>query len=260
MTNLFSIFDPVTHFQFLSLNWIASRRVIFLPSLFWVTYRKNTYIIKSGLVSLTKELQSVLNKGIAHSFYLILLTLLAFIFTNNFLGLLPYVFTSTRHLSVTLSLRLALWRGYIFWNFINNFRRAVAHLVPKGTPVALVPFIVLIEIIRNLIRPLTLAVRLAANIVAGHLLLVLVRGPMPNLSLIMILTAFLGLLVLIVLELAVSFIQAYVFITLSSLYIDEVNNINNYEHKIYLWHHGELNIFSSLHSRIWIKPFQKEKY
>ena len=100
-------------------------------------------------------------------------------------------------------------------------------MVPKGTPYALVPFMVLIEIVRNLMRPLTLSIRLAANMVAGHLLLVLVRGPMPSLSVGLLRAAFVGLTALIILEIGVSFIQAYVFITLSSLYLAEINNLNN---------------------------------
>ena len=103
----------------------------------------------------------------------------------------------------------------------------MAHLVPKGTPYALVPFMVLIEVVSNLIRPLTLSIRLAANIVAGHLLLVLVRGPMPSMRAALLGTAFIALIALMVLELGVSFIQAYVFMTLSSLYLDEINNLNN---------------------------------
>ena len=173
------------------------------------------------------ELRAVLYKGVASSTVFTLLTLLSLVFINNFLGLLPYVFTGTSHLSVTLPLALPLWTGYILYNFINNTRRALAHLVPKGTPLILVPFMVLIEIVRNLIRPLTLSVRLAANIVAGHLLLVLVRGPMPSVNAGVLALAFTALIALIILELGVSFIQAYVFITLSSLYIDEVNNLNN---------------------------------
>ena len=61
----------------------------------------------------------------------------------------------------------------------SNF---LSHLVPRGTPIVLVPFMVFIELVRRVIRPLTLAVRLAANMVAGHLLLVLVRGPAPTIS------------------------------------------------------------------------------
>lgn len=99
-------------------------------------------------------------------------------------------------------------------------------MVPLGTPYALIPFIVLIELVRSVIRPLTLSVRLAANIVAGHLLIVLVRRPMISIRLNFIGLVLSALLLLIILELAVSFIQAYVFRTLISLYVIEVNSPN----------------------------------
>lgn len=99
-------------------------------------------------------------------------------------------------------------------------------MVPLGTPYALIPFIVLIELVRSVIRPLTLSVRLAANIVAGHLLIVLVRRPMVSIRLNFIGLVLSALLLLIILELAVSFIQAYVFRTLISLYVIEVNSPN----------------------------------
>ena len=99
----------------------------------------------------------------------------------------------------------------------------LAHLVPLGTPPTLMPFIVLIEIIRRLIRPLTLSVRLAANIIAGHLLLSLMAGQAPTLSFAILLGLIRGLVMLCTLECAVRIIQAYVFRVLSSLYLNEVN-------------------------------------
>lgn len=100
----------------------------------------------------------------------------------------------------------------------------LAHLVPLGTPNALIPFMVIIEIVRSIIRPLTLRVRLAANIIAGHLLLTLLgnQGPLANSAVLpLILTA---LIALAVLECAVAIIQAYVFRVLSTLYVEEVNS------------------------------------
>ena len=85
---------------------------------------------------------------------------------------------------------------------------------------------VIIELIRRVIRPLTLSVRLAANIVAGHLLIVLVRSPIVSVSWVILGLVFGGLFLLVVLELAVSVIQSYVFSTLMSLYVIEVNSPN----------------------------------
>ena len=147
------------------------------------------------------------------------------ILVNNFFGLLPYVFTSTRHISITLTMRRLVWISLILPSIFNTPRLFLAHLVPKGTPVVLVPFIVVIELLRNFMRPFTLGIRLAANIVAGHLLLVLTSTPMYILSFSALGVVLLGLFSLTILELAVSIIQRYVFIRLGSLYVREVRNV-----------------------------------
>jgi F-type H+-transporting ATPase subunit a len=98
-----------------------------------------------------------------------------------------------------------------------------AHLVPQGTPAVLIPFIVCIETIRNVIRPGTLAVRLAANIIAGHLLITLLGNTGPSLSLTILSFLIIGQIALLVLESAVAIIQSYVFAVLSTLYSSEVN-------------------------------------
>lgn len=97
-----------------------------------------------------------------------------------------------------------------------------AHLVPLGTPIILMPFIVLIESIRNIIRPITLSVRLAANLTAGHLLLILLGESIVNSRVLIIITVTAAQFALITLEAAVAIIQAYVFATLSTLYASEV--------------------------------------
>lgn len=100
----------------------------------------------------------------------------------------------------------------------------LAHLVPVGTPYALMPLMVLIELVRNIIRPITLSVRLAANIVAGHLLLCLVTGPIPIIRGGVSVLALVAAILIMVLESAVAVIQGYVFITLGSLYVSDVNS------------------------------------
>jgi len=94
--------------------------------------------------------------------------------------------------------------------------------VPLGTPGVLMPFIVLIETIRNIIRPGTLAVRLAANIIAGHLLLVLLGNQGPNLSSVLLGVLLFIQVLLLTLESAVAVIQSYVFAVLATLYSREV--------------------------------------
>ena len=163
-----------------------------------------------------------------HDFQIIYIFVSLFILIaySNFLGLFPYIFTSTRHLSIAVRIALPLWLGYIIYSTLNNINFFLSHLVPRGTPYVLIPFIVIIELIRRVIRPLTLSVRLAANIVAGHLLIVLVRSPLVSAPWAIIILIFGGLILLVILELAVSVIQSYVFSTLRSLYVIEVNSPN----------------------------------
>jgi F-type H+-transporting ATPase subunit a len=93
--------------------------------------------------------------------------------------------------------------------------------VPLGTPLALSQFITIIERVRLIIRPITLSVRLAANITAGHILIALCRSP------IFIINTFtIALFILLLLEIAVAFIQAYVFVTLISMYLSETYETN----------------------------------
>jgi len=97
----------------------------------------------------------------------------------------------------------------------------LTHLVPQGTPTALISFIVIIEIIRSMIRPITLCVRLTANLIAGHLLLTLLRNSLISIRVIYSLTILIIPAVLTTLETAVACIQAYVFITLVTIYTTE---------------------------------------
>lgn len=227
MDSLFSIFDPVSSILFFRLNWFSVLSVVFLlPSLFHILKRKFLILFFLIVNYLTEEFFAALGRfktpGLAHIF----ISFFLLISCINFLGLFPYIFTPSSHLRITVSIALPLWLGYIIYSTINNINFFLSHLVPLGTPVALIPLIVVIEIVRRLIRPITLSVRLAANIVAGHLLIALIRGPLSAVRFFRFFLILGGLLLLTLLELAVSFIQAYVFSTLISLYIIEVNSPN----------------------------------
>merc|ERR1719189_2432814 len=148
------------------------------------------------------------------------------------MGLAPYIFTRSSHISFTLTLALPIWLGRILFSMKNQYNRLFAHLVPTGTPGALIPVIVIIETVSNVIRPGTLSIRLAANIVAGHLLLTLLRSQGPILSPVNLIFLIIGLYLLLLLEVAVACIQSYVFTILSSLYLNEL--IRNSFNKIFL--------------------------
>ena len=149
-----------------------------------------------------------------------------FIGINNVLSLFPYIFTITFYIRFSLALGLPIFSGVIRYSIIYEFSLFFAHLVPLGSPYPLIPLIVLIELVRLSIRPLTLAVRLIANITTGHLLIVLLRLPLKSLNLILFLINLNIIIILFILELAVSFIQAYVFRLLSNLYFSSENSPN----------------------------------
>lgn len=222
IANLFSIFDPASTLS-LPLNWFASILGLFLlPWVYWVQsnrYHKIFSIIRNQL---HLEFKTLVGPASSQGHTLIFISLFIFILFNNLLGLAPYVFTASRHLAITLSLAIPLWFSFIIYGWFNHTRHILTHLVPLGTPGILIPFIVLIETISNLIRPGTLAVRLAANIIAGHLLLVLLGNQGPSLSS-SLLSFLLGTqILLLTLEAAVAVIQSYVFAVLATLYSREV--------------------------------------
>jgi len=157
----------------------------------------------------------------------LVIAIFIFIVTTNLLGLTPYNFTASRHIRVTLTMSLPIWLGLIMYGWLNIPRYMLAHLIPQRTPYALIPFIVLIETTRNIIRPATLAIRLTANIIAGHLLITLLGNQVAsNTSIVIEPLIMVSPIILLTLEIAVAIIQSYVFSVLITLYASEVSYDN----------------------------------
>lgn len=220
ITNLFSSFDPISSTLNIQLNWLSIFLfiIVFFP-LYWVSNSKSSILYRELTSYITKEFMPLFK---SYKNIILFNVLFIFILINNVFGLMPYTFTSTAHIAITLSIALTIWLIFILYGWINNTNHIFAHLVPLGTPIILMPFIVLIESIRNIIRPITLSVRLAANLTAGHLLLILLGERIVNNKIIIIITVTAAQFALITLEAAVAVIQAYVFATLSTLYASEV--------------------------------------
>nr|AVN67488.1 ATP synthase F0 subunit 6 [Panchlora nivea] len=225
MTNLFSVFDPSTSIYNMSFNWFSTfLGLLLIPSSMWLIPSRHFILWNTVMTALHKEFKTLIGfKNINKGSSFIFISLFSIIMFNNFLGLFPYVFTSTSHLTMTLSLALPLWLSFMLFGWINNTQHMFAHLVPQGTPPVLMPFMVCIETISNMIRPGTLAVRLAANMIAGHLLLTLLGNTGPFLSTSLLTILIITQIALLVLESAVAIIQSYVFAVLSTLYSSEVN-------------------------------------
>lgn len=154
-----------------------------------------------------------------YSLKLILTRIILLIITNNFIGLTPFTYGLTSSLWFNRSLALSCWGCFLLSGWVFSFKASAAHLVPAGSPVVLIPFLVIIETIRVTIRPLTLRVRLIANIRAGHIVLALISNVMSS----CLGYGILGLLTILIVsyylfEFFVCFIQAYIFTLLLSLY------------------------------------------
>lgn len=155
---------------------------------------------------------------------LILLSLITFIALNNLLGLTPYAFTPTTQLSINLGIAIPLWTATVLIGLRFKTKSSLAHFLPQGTPVPLIPILIIIETISLLIQPVALAVRLTANITAGHLLIHLLGDTALTLISIYLSSSTITIIIiilLITLELGVALIQAYVFTLLVSLYLHD---------------------------------------
>nr|YP_010564257.1 ATP synthase F0 subunit 6 [Auaxa sulphurea]UYX62254.1 ATP synthase F0 subunit 6 [Auaxa sulphurea] len=224
MSNLFSIFDPSTNLFNLSINWTSTLLgLIFIPYSFWLIPNRHYYMWNFILNKLHNEFKTLLKNNYFQGSTFIFISLFSFILFNNFLGLFPYIFTSTSHLTLSLSISLPLWLSFMLYGWINNYQHMFSHMIPQGTPAILMPFMVLIETISNVIRPGTLAVRLTANMIAGHLLMTLLSSTGSNMASYMIMFLIIIQILLLILESAVAVIQSYVIAILSTLYSSEVN-------------------------------------
>nr|BBH37024.1 ATPase subunit 6 [Valenciennea longipinnis]BBH37037.1 ATPase subunit 6 [Valenciennea longipinnis] len=171
----------------------------------------------------TSQMFAPINVG-GHKWALILASLMIFLISLNMLGLLPYTFTPTTQLSMNMGLAVPLWLATVLIGMRNQPTAALGHLLPEGTPVPLIPVLIIIETISLFIRPLALGVRLTANLTAGHLLMQLIATAafvlLPIMPAVAITTTVI-LFLLTILEVAVAMIQAYVFVLLMSLYLQE---------------------------------------
>nr|YP_010273933.1 ATP synthase F0 subunit 6 [Bulinus truncatus]QYJ56636.1 ATP synthase F0 subunit 6 [Bulinus truncatus] len=207
MTDLFSSLDGCMSMM----SWFPAVIMMYM-------YYNNMYML-----SMTNNLKIFLtnlvfcNKEILH-FGLFITTLMFFLININLLGLSPFTYTMSSSLWFASSIALVLWSLLLVSGIFFSWKKTLAHLVPAGSPALLIPFLIIIEMISILIRPLTLTVRLIANISAGHIVLSLIANCLTSLGftsmlLILIVSVFYNMF-----EVFVCFIQAYIFTLLLKLY------------------------------------------
>nr|YP_011010463.1 ATP synthase F0 subunit 6 [Asclepios annandalei]WPW47091.1 ATP synthase F0 subunit 6 [Asclepios annandalei] len=221
MTNLFSTFDPSTSMYY-SMNWMSTCIILMMmPYPFWIMKSRYHMMIQMIYKNLHQEFKTLLLKS--NGLTLMMTSIFMFILINNMMGLLPYIFTSSSHLVFSLTLSLPLWISIMLFGWINKTQQMFMHLIPSGTPAVLMPFMVCIETISNIIRPGSLAVRLTANMIAGHLLMSLLGNNTTSTSNMILIFLMTIQIMLMLFETAVAIIQAYVFSILTTLYSSEVN-------------------------------------
>nr|QZJ46485.1 ATP synthase F0 subunit 6 [Lophuromys chrysopus]QZJ46511.1 ATP synthase F0 subunit 6 [Lophuromys menageshae] len=201
---------------------IAFPSILFPSSKRLITNRLITF--QQWLIKLTTKQMMLIHTPKGRTWSLMIISLIMFIGSTNLLGLLPHTFTPTTQLSMNLGMAIPLWAGAVILGFRHKMKDSLAHFLPQGTPISLIPMLIIIETISLFIQPMALAVRLTANITAGHLLMHLIGGAtlvLMNISPPTAMITFIILVLLTLLEFAVALIQAYVFTLLVSLYLHD---------------------------------------
>lgn len=161
------------------------------------------------------------------AYFPLIFTLFVFIGLLNLVGLIPYTFTPTAHIAVTFGLSLTIFLAVTLIGLVRHKADFFSMFLPAGSPIALAPFLIIIEFISHGIKAISLGVRLAANITSGHLLFTIIAGFTWKLliagSYFSLISIFPFLIILFItgLEIAVALIQVYVFCILTSIYIND---------------------------------------
>uniref|UniRef100_A0AAU6PX34 ATP synthase subunit a n=1 Tax=Ophiomusa kimblae TaxID=3135533 RepID=A0AAU6PX34_9ECHI len=194
----------------------------------WIVFTSQTHWLTNRGDSLSLMILSVISflspSNTQNSWFPWLISLFFICLSFNLLSLIPYTFSHTSHLSITFSLSLPIWLAVTASGFRLNWKAKLSHLLPLGTPLLLIPLMVIIEFLSLLIQPVTLGFRLGANLLAGHLLIFLcscATWEALNTNLPLGFISITLLIVLLLLEFAVSFIQATVFFILSKNYLED---------------------------------------
>jgi len=158
-------------------------------------------------------------------YFSFIFTIFMFVLFGNFLGMLPYSFTFTSHIAVTLSMALVIFVLVTIIAFFKHGIRFFSFFLPAGVPIFLAPLMIVIEVISYFTRPFSLSIRLFANMMAGHTLLKVVGGFVFPLG-ILGFVPLAGLVAITGLEFLIAFLQAYIFTILTCIYINDAINLH----------------------------------
>lgn len=158
-------------------------------------------------------------------YFSFIFTIFMFVLFGNFLGMLPYSFTFTSHIAVTLTMALVIFMLVTVIALMKHGMHFFSFFLPAGVPIFLAPLMIAIEVISYFTRPFSLSIRLFANMMAGHTLLKVVGGFVFPLGLLGVVPVA-GLVAITGLEFLIAFLQAYIFTILTCIYINDAIHLH----------------------------------
>jgi len=214
-----SLFMAISALTILLLLFFGTKKKLLIPS-------KLQLVTEMSYTFIAKMINDTAGSN-AKAFFPFIFTLFMFVLFCNMVGMLPYSFTVTSHIIVTFALAASIFIGVTIIGFIKHGIKYLELFIPKGVPFYILPLIVVIEIISYLSRPVSLSVRLFANMMAGHTMLKVFGGFVISLGL---LGGWLPLgfsVALTGLEILIAFLQAYVFAILTCIYLNDALNLHH---------------------------------
>ena len=214
-----SLFMIISAFAIISVFFAGTRRKAVIPT-------KIQLLTELGYTLVSKMISDTAGSK-AKPYFPFIFSLFMFVLFCNMLGMLPYSFTVTSHIIVTFALAAIIFIGVTIIGFVNHGVGYLKLFIPSGVPVVLLPIIVIIEMISYLARPVSLSVRLFANMMAGHTMLKVFGGFVISLGIIGGWLPLSFTVALIGLEVLIAFLQAYVFAILTCIYLNDALNLNH---------------------------------
>ena len=214
-----SLFMMISALAIISVFFAGTKRKAIVPTKIQLL-TELSYTLISKMISDTAGSK-------AKPYFPFIFSLFMFVLFCNMLGMLPYSFTVTSHIIVTFALAAIIFIGVTIIGFVNHGVGYLKLFIPSGVPVVLLPIIVIIEMISYLARPVSLSVRLFANMMAGHTMLKVFGGFVISLGIIGGWLPLSFTVALIGLEVLIAFLQAYVFAILTCIYLNDALNLNH---------------------------------
>ena len=214
-----SLFMIISALTIISVFFVGTRRKAIVPTKIQLL-TELSYTLVSKMISDTAGSK-------AKPYFPFVFSLFMFVLFCNMLGMLPYSFTVTSHIIVTFALAAVIFVGVTIIGFVNHGAGYLKLFIPSGVPLFLLPLIVIIEIISYLSRPVSLSVRLFANMMAGHTMLKVFGGFVISLGILGGLLPLSFTVALTGLEILIAFLQAYVFAILTCIYLNDALNLKH---------------------------------